>query len=72
MVKQNTNMITEQDTLVYSWFAAKLLGINENHLRQLVHRKILVPQGKHGRKNVFRQSDVLALKTQRDKTLLHS
>jgi hypothetical protein len=58
----------QKDGLIDSEVAAMLLGVNKNNLRQIVHRKILVPQGRQKRKSCFRLADVMALKTHRDKT----
>lgn len=46
--------------------AAELLGVNLNHLRQIVFKKKLTPVGKKGRRASFRKSDVLALKSVRE------
>lgn len=59
---------TEDSDVVDSEVAAMLLGVSKNNLRQIVHRKILVPQGRHKRKSCFQLADVMALKTRRDKT----
>ena len=50
--------------------AADMLGIKTNYLRQLVYRKRLMPVGRQKRKSMFLLADVLALKTQRNKTML--
>lgn len=41
------------------------LGINRNHLYQLVHRKQLVWATKHGKKAQFRRDDVEAYKNKK-------
>lgn len=59
--------MTEGDGIIDSEVAAMLLGINKNNLRQLVHRKQLVPVGRQSRRSTFRLQDVLALQTHRGK-----
>jgi hypothetical protein len=49
--------ITVSDT-VDSLLAAGMLGVTPNNLRQIVHKKQLVPVGKAGRRTIFRRSDV--------------
>jgi hypothetical protein len=58
----------QKDGLVDSKVAAMLLGVSKNNLRQIVHRKALVPQGRQKRKSLFLIADVMVLKTHRDKT----
>jgi hypothetical protein len=57
----------KEDDFIDSDTVAKLLGISKNNLRQIVHRKQLVPQGRQKRKSLFLIADVMALKTHRDK-----
>lgn len=57
----------QKDELVDSSVAAMLLGVSKNNLRQIVHRKMLVPQGRHKRQNRFQIADVMALKARRNK-----
>jgi hypothetical protein len=57
---------TEQsDAVIDSEVASMLLGISKNNLRQLVHRKQLVPTGRQKRRSLFLLADVLALQTRR-------
>jgi hypothetical protein len=58
----------KENDFIDSDTVAKLLGISKNNLRQIVHRKQLVPQGRQRRKSLFLIADVMALKTHRDKT----
>lgn len=57
--------MTEGNGLIDSEVAAMLLGISKNNLRQLVHRKQLVPQGRQKRRSLFNLQDVVALQTRR-------
>lgn len=57
--------MTEGNGLIDSEVAAMLLGISTNNLRQLVHRKKLVPQGRQKRRSQFLLQEVLALQTRR-------
>jgi hypothetical protein len=57
--------MTEGNGIIDSEVAAMLLGISKNNLRQLVHRKQLVPVGRQSRRSTFRLQDVLALQTRR-------
>jgi hypothetical protein len=57
--------MTQGDGIIDSEVAAMLLGISKNNLRQLVHRKQLVPVGRQTRRSTFRLQDVLALQTRR-------
>jgi len=45
--------------------AAEFLGISGNNLRQLVHRKLLVPTGKLKRRSMFQLADVERVKAAR-------
>jgi len=54
------------EAIIDSEVAATLLGVSKNNLRQLVHRKDLMPLGRYKRRSRFLLSDVLALKTCRD------
>ncbi len=67
MTIQEVQLHKEND-FIDSDTVAKLLGISKNNLRQIVHRKQLVPQGRQRRKSLFLIADVMALKTHRDKT----
>lgn len=60
--------MTEGNGLIDSEVAAMLLGISKNNLRQLVHRKQLVPQGRQKRRSLFNLQDVVALQTRRGGT----
>jgi len=57
--------MTEGNGLIDSEVAAMLLGISKNNLRQLVHRKQLMPQGRQKRRSLFNLQDVVALQTRR-------
>lgn len=46
---------------VDSLLAAGILGVTPNNLRQIVHKKQLIPVGKAGRRTIFRRADVEAL-----------
>jgi hypothetical protein len=59
--------MTEGNGIIDSEVAAMLLGISKNNLRQLVHRKQLVPVGRQSRRSTFHLQDVLALQTYRGK-----
>lgn len=59
--------MSDGNGIIDSEVAAMLLGINKNNLRQLVHRKQLVPVGRQSRRSTFRLQDVLALQTRRGK-----
>ena len=54
-----------EEKIIDSEVSAMLLGISTNNLRQLVHRKQLVPVGRQKRRSQFLLEEVLALKTQR-------
>lgn len=41
--------------------AAAILRVTPNHLRQIVHKKQLLPVGKRGRRTLFNRADVEAL-----------
>lgn len=58
----------KENDFIDSDTVAKLLGVSKNNLRQIVHRKQLVSQGRQKRKSLFLIADVMALKTHRDKT----
>ena len=45
--------------------AAEYLGISGNNLRQLVHRKLLVPTGRLNRRSLFQLADVERVKAAR-------
>jgi hypothetical protein len=57
--------MTEGNGIIDSEVAAMLLGISKNNLRQLVHRKQLVPIGRQKRRSTFHLADVMALQTRR-------
>lgn len=57
--------MTEGNGIIDSEVAAMLLGISKNNLRQLVHRKQLVPIGRQKRRSTFHLVDVMALQTRR-------
>lgn len=57
--------MTEGNGIIDSEVAAMLLGISKNNLRQLVHRKQLVPVGRQKRRSTFHLADVMALQTRR-------
>lgn len=59
---ENTDV---SDDIVDSVYAAELLGITPNNLRQLVHRKLLIPVGKQKRRSLFTLSDVQRVKAVR-------
>lgn len=61
--------MNEGNGLIDSEVAAMLLGISKNNLRQIVHRKMLVPQGRQKRRSRFLLVDVLALQTRRSKAI---
>jgi hypothetical protein len=54
-----------EEKIIDSEVSAMLLGISTNNLRQLVHRKQLVPVGRQKRRSQFLLEEVLALKTRR-------
>ena len=61
--------ITEQTPgtkLIDSGVAQMMLGISSGHLRQLVHRGILTPQGRNKRRSLFDVDKVVELSRQRD------
>lgn len=49
-----TNVIDSLD-------AAAILTVTPNNLRQIVHKKQLIPVGKRGRRTLFNRADVEAL-----------
>ena len=56
----------EKEGIIDSEVVAMLLSISTTNLRQLVHRKQLIPVGKRKRKNLFNLQDVLALQAKRE------
>jgi hypothetical protein len=46
------------DNVIDSVQVAEILGIKANHLRQLVHKKVLIPVGKEKRRSLFNVTDV--------------
>lgn len=58
--------MTEQN-LIDSKVTAMMLGVSSNNLRQLVHRKELVAQGRTKRKSLFLLEDVQNLCNKRTK-----
>ena len=59
----------QEDAIIDSEIACLFLGISKNNLRQLVHRKQLVSQGRQKRRSLFLLADVLALQTRRGVTV---
>ena len=59
--------MTEVQNFIDSKVAAMMLGISSNNLRQLVHRKELVAQGREKRKSLFLLDDVQNLSNKRNK-----
>ena len=57
------------DDVVDSVFAAEYLGITPNNLRQLVHRKLLVPVGRQKRRSLFTMADVQRMKAARNPSI---
>jgi hypothetical protein len=47
--------------------AAAILGVTANNLRQMVHKRQIIPAGKRGRRTVFMRADVEALRERRSK-----
>lgn len=47
--------------------AAGMLGVTANNLRQMVHKRQIVPVGKRGRRTIFNRADVEALRERRQK-----
>lgn len=45
--------------------AAAILTVTPNNLRQIVHKKQLIPVGKRGRRTLFNRADVEALAEKR-------
>lgn len=56
-----------ENNLIDSKVTAMMLGISSNNLRQLVHRKELVAQGRDKRKSLFLLDDVQNLCNKRTK-----
>ena len=46
------------ENIIDSVQAAEILNIKANHLRQLVHKKVLIPVGKEKRRSLFNVADV--------------
>jgi DNA-binding transcriptional MerR regulator len=63
---ENTDV---SDDIVDSVFAAEYLGITPNNLRQLVHRKLLVPVGRQKRRSLFTMADVQRMKAARSPSI---
>lgn len=61
--------MTEGNGIIDSEVAAMLLGISKNNLRQLVHRKQLVPVGRQKRRSTFHLADVMALQARRGESV---
>jgi len=59
---ENTDV---SDDVIDSVTAAEFLGITPNNLRQLVHRKLLLPVGKQKRRSLFNKADVERVKASR-------
>lgn len=53
--------MTEGTGIIDSEVAAIMLNISKNNLRQLVHRKLLVPCGREKRRSLFNLQDVIDL-----------
>lgn len=47
--------------------AAAILGVTANNLRQMVHKRQVIPVGKRGRRTIFNRADVEALRERRSK-----
>jgi hypothetical protein len=47
--------------------AAAILGVTANNLRQMVHKRQIIPVGKRGRRTIFNRADVEALRERRSK-----
>lgn len=47
--------------------AAAILGVTANNLRQMVHKRQIIPVGKAGRRTIFNRADVEALRERRSK-----
>lgn len=65
----DNNFLVNEQEFIDNNTAADMLGIKTNYLRQLVYRKKLMPVGRQKRKSMFLLADVLALQTQRNKTM---
>jgi len=59
-------VLHKEEDLIDSEGAAKFLEVSKNNLRQMVHRKQLVPLGRQTRRSFFLLADVVALKARRD------
>lgn len=59
--------ITQDEQTVTTSDAAAIIGITQNHLRQMVFKKRLTPAGRKGRSNTFYLWQVQALREERDK-----
>jgi len=59
--------VVAESELVDSVAAAEILGVTTNNLRQMVHKKKIVPVERNGRKSMFAKADVIALKERRQK-----
>lgn len=55
-----------EENLIDSEVASMILGVSKNNLRQMVYRKMLVPQGRKNRKNLFILEDVNSVKAKKD------
>lgn len=49
------------NNIIDSLDAAAILTVTPNNLRQIVHKKQLIPVGKRGRRTLFNRADVEAL-----------
>lgn len=63
----NVPNIDPLDETVDSFDAANMLGITVNNLRQMVFKKQLKVVGRKNRRTVFERSDVMRLKSLRDR-----
>lgn len=52
---------TSAPDVIDSLDAAAILTVTSNNLRQIVHKKQLIPVGKRGRRTLFNRADVEAL-----------
>jgi hypothetical protein len=63
---QDTPPVTDSGQ-VDSVEAAAILGVTANNLRQMVHKRQIVPAGKRGRRTIFNRADVEGLAERRRK-----
>ena len=60
-----TPVTPDPDTLIDAATAANILGVNLNHLRQLVFKKKLVVVERQGRKTFYNRTSVVELREKR-------